>query len=162
MNALRFAMLVAALLVAEAAQAGTGRQTTTFLVDAGEPAVCRWIEKNFSALDESAGAEVLSVEGPQSTLRKDTKEGIVNFVVEHAVEQHGDYRTVLLKSDKADLVSQETEIHVEREGKVSRITIRVIATVSDHSAMAISLGIRPSLRGMRKLFEGQFGSPNNS
>jgi hypothetical protein len=160
MAAIRFGAFVASLLVAGAAVAGTGRQATTFLVNGDERAVCGWIERNFDALDESTGAEVLRVQGRQSTLRKDTKEGVVNFVVAHEVEQHGEYRTVLLKSDKADLASQETEIHVQPEGRTSRITIRVVATVSDHSPMAISIGIRPSLRGMRKLLENRFGSPN--
>jgi hypothetical protein len=162
MNATRCGLMIALLCLGSASQAGTGRQATTFLVNANEGAVSRWIEHNFNALDESTGAEVLAVRGRQSTLRKDTKEGTVTFVVEHDVEQPGEYRTVLLKSDKKDLVSQETEILVQREGTGARITIRAIATVSDHSPMAISLGIRPSIRGMRKLLEGHFGSPNAS
>jgi hypothetical protein len=158
---MRWGLAISALLAgAGLAFSGTAQQASTFLVNANETAVCRWIELNFNALDESTGAEVLSVRGRQSRLRKETKEGTVTFVVQHDSEQRGEYRTILLKSDKADLVSQETEIRVEREGQGSRITIRVVATVSDHSAMAISIGIRPSLRGMRKLFEGQFGSPN--
>jgi hypothetical protein len=160
MTAIRFTLLAGVLLVAGSVSAGTGRQTTTFLVGANEGSVNRWIEQNFDAIDESTGAEVVAVRGRQSTLRKDTREGTVTFVVEHDAEQHGDYRTVLVKSDKADLVSQETEIRVEPEGTGCRITIRAIATVSDHSPMAISLGIRPSIRGMRKLLEVKFGSPN--
>jgi hypothetical protein len=195
MKALQFGLLMAALFVAESAQAGTGRQTTTFLVEADERAVCRWIEQNSNAIDESTGAEVLAVRGRQSKLRKQTKEGTFTIIVDHGplderrgtrgegrvngVESdsdenspdrhgpdhhepphHGQFRTVLLKSDNPDLVSQETEIQVEREGGGSRVTITVVATVSSHGAMAISLGIRPSLRGMRKLLEGRFGSPN--
>jgi hypothetical protein len=159
---MRWSLGISLLLAgAEVAFAGTARQASTFLVNGNEDAVCRWIEQNFNALDESTGAEVLSVRGHQSRLRKETKEGTVTFVVQHDSEQRGEYRTTLLKSDKPDLVSQETEIRVEREGQGSRITIRVVATVTDHSAMAISIGIRPSLRGMRKLLEGQFGSPND-
>jgi hypothetical protein len=184
MKLLQFGLLIAALFVAGSAQAGTGRQTTTFLVEADERAVSRWIEQNSTAIDESTGVEVLAVQGRQSKLRKQTKEGTFILIVEHgtdlrgphqrAVERvrdehdpdeqapapHGEFRTVLIKSDNANLVSQETEIHVERAGGGSRITITVVATVSSHGAMAISLGIRPSLRGMRKLFEGRFGSPN--
>jgi hypothetical protein len=160
MTAIRFALLAGVLLIAGSASAGTGRQTTTFLVGANEGSVNRWIEQNFDAIDESTGAEVVAVRGRQSTLRKDTREGTVTFVVEHDAEQHGGYRTVLVRSDKADLVSQETEIRVEPEGTGCRITIRAVATVSDHSPMAISLGIRPSIRGMRKLLEEKFGSPN--
>jgi hypothetical protein len=160
MNAVRLALALTVLSLAKSTQGGTGRQTTTFLVNADEQVVCRWIEQNSTAIDESTGAEVLVAQGRESKLRKETKEGTLNFVVRHDTEQHGEYRTVLLKSDKADLVAQETEIQVEREGDGSRITIRVVATVSDHSAMAISIGIRPSLRGMRKLLEGHFGSPN--
>jgi hypothetical protein len=160
MNALRFGLLIAALFVARSAVAGTGRQTTTFLVNADERTVCRWIEHNFSAIDESTGAEVLAVRGRQSELRRDTKEGKITFIVRHDAGQRGRYRTVLLKSDNTNLVSQETEIRVEREGDGSRVTITVIATLNNHGAMAISLGIRPSLRGMRKLLEGRFGSPN--
>jgi hypothetical protein len=145
---------------AEFSFAGTGRQATTFLLNGDENAVSRWIEQNFNALDESTGAEVLAVRGHRSRLRKKTKEGTVTFIVQHDRERHGAYRTILLKSDKPDLVSQETEIDVEREGNGSRVTIRVVATVGDHSAMAISVGIRPSIRGMRKLLESQFGSPN--
>jgi hypothetical protein len=37
----------------------------------------------------------------------------------------------------------------------------VVANVTTHSAMAISLGIRPSIRGMRKLLETHFGTPND-
>jgi hypothetical protein len=118
---------------------------------------------------------VLAVRGRQSKLRKQTKEGTFTLLVEHGPNEHGlhqpdneqhlpvphgQFRTVLLKSDNADLVSQETEIQVEHEGNGSRVTITVVATVSSHGAMAISLGIRPSLRGMRKLLEGRFGSPN--
>jgi len=181
MKSLQFGLLIAALFVARPVQAGTGRQTTTFLVEADERAVCRWIEQNSSAIDESTGAEVLAVRGRQSTLRKETKEGTFTLLVDHGHELHGlhqhgpnqhatdqrvsgqpeQFRTVLLKSDNAELVSQETEIQVEREGDGSRVTITVVATVSSHGAMAISLGIRPSLRGMRKLLERRFGSPND-
>jgi hypothetical protein len=191
MKSLQFGLLIAALFVARPVQAGTGRQTTTFLVEADERAVCRWIEQNSSAIDESTGAEVLAVRGRQSTLRKETKEGTFTLLVDHGYELHGlnqhglnqhglnqhgpdqhaadqrvsgqpeQFRTVLLKSDNAELVSQETEIQVEREGDGSRVTITVVATVSSHGAMAISLGIRPSLRGMRKLLERRFGSPND-
>jgi hypothetical protein len=157
---LRIGMLVAVLLGARRADAGTGRQTTTFLVEADEQAVSRWIERNSSSLDESTGAEVLAVRGRQSTLRKHTKEGTMTFVVEHDPVQHGQFTTNLLKSDNLNLVAQKTEIQVEREGPGARVTITVVVTVNDHSAMAISLGIRPSLRGMRKLLEGRFGSPN--
>jgi hypothetical protein len=184
MKSLQFGLLIAALFVATSAQAGTGRQTTTFLVEADEGAVCRWIEQNSSAIDESTGAEVLAVRGRQSKLRKQTKEGTFTLFVEHGPNEHGlhqpdteqhlpvphgqfrmpvphgQFRTVLLKSDNADLISQETEMQVEHEGNGSRVTITVVATVSSHGAMAISLGIRPSLRGMRKLLEGRFGSPN--
>jgi hypothetical protein len=175
MKSLQFGLLIAALFVATSVQAGTGRQTTTFLVEADEGAVCRWIEQNSSAIDESTGAEVLAVRGRQSKLRKQTKEGTFTLLVEHGPNEHGlhqpdselhlpvphaQFRTVLLKSDNADLVSQETEMQVEHEGNGSRVTITVVATVSSHGAMAISLGIRPSLRGMRKLLEGRFGSPN--
>jgi hypothetical protein len=157
---LTVAMLVAVLLSARPAMAGTGRQMTTFLVEADKQAVSRWIEKNSTALDQSTGAEVLAVRGRQTTLRKHTKEGTLTFVVEHDPVRHGQFTTNLLKSDNLNVVAQKTEIQVEREGSGSRVTITVVATVNDHSAMAISLGIRPSLRGMRKLLEGRFGSPN--
>jgi hypothetical protein len=161
MKTLRLGMLVAVLLSAPAAEAGTGRQTTTFLVEADQRAVCRWIENNSTALDESTGAEVLAVRGRQFKLRKETREGTLNFVVEHDPNRQGHFRTVLLKSDNPNLVAQKTEIQVEAEGSGSRVTITAVATVSDHSAMAISLGIRPALRRMRKLLEGRFGSPND-
>jgi hypothetical protein len=146
--------------------AGTGRQTTTFLVDANERAVCQWIEQNATALDESSGAEVLSAEGRQTKLRKQTKEGTFTLVFDHEPEQSrshrpSQFRTVLVKSDNPTLVSQETNIRVESEGSGSRVTITAVATVSTHSALSIALGIRPSLRGMRKLLESHFGSPNN-
>jgi hypothetical protein len=160
MNAMRFGLIIAILFVGYTAEAGTGRQTTTFLVVADDQTVCRWIEQNSSAIDESTGAEVLGVHGRQSKLRKETKEGAFTFVVQHDSEHHGQFRTVLLSSDKANLVSQETEIQVQREGNATRITISVVVTVSGHTGMAISLGIRPSLRGMHKLFETEFGSPN--
>jgi hypothetical protein len=158
-------LLSAILLMPCPVQAGTGRQTTTFLVDANERAVCRWIEQNATALDESSGAEVLSVDGRQTKLRKQTKEGTFTLVFDHEPEQSAthrqrQFRTVLVKSDNPTLVSQETDIRVEREGNGSRVTITAAATVSTHSAMSISLGIRPSLRGMRKLLESHFGSPN--
>jgi len=159
-------LLSASVLMPGLVQAGTGRQTTTFLVDANERAVCRWIEQNATALDESSGAEVLSVDGRQTKLRKQTKEGTFTLVFDHEPEQSAanrqrQFRTVLVKSDNPTLVSQETDIRVEREGNGSRVTITAVATVSTHSAMAISLGIRPALRGMRKLLESHFGSPNN-
>jgi hypothetical protein len=146
-------------------EAGTGRQTTTFLVDANTSTVCRWIEQNSAALDESSGAEVLSLDGRISKLRKETKEGTFTLVFDHEPEQSAanrqrQFRTVLVKSDNPTLVSQETNIRVEREGIGSRVTITAVATVTTHSAMAISLGIRPALRGMRKLLESHFGSPN--
>jgi hypothetical protein len=159
-HALRFGLLIAVLFDSGSALAGTGRQTTTFVLDADERAVCRWIEQNSRAIDESTGADVLAVRGPHAKLRKETKEGPFILNVRHDVEQHGQYRTVLLKSDNANLVSQETEIRVAPEGSGSRVTITVIATVNNHSAMAISIGIRPSLRGMSKLLERRFGSPN--
>jgi hypothetical protein len=143
------------------AMGGTGRQTTTFLVDADEHAVGRWIDDNASAIDQSTGAEILAIRGRQSELRRETKEGEFTFVVQHDPGRNGNYRTILLRSDNVNLVSQETEIQVKREGDGSRVTITVIATVNTHSAMAISIGIRPSLRGMRKLLEGRFGSPNS-
>jgi hypothetical protein len=157
--------LIVILIAAKVAEAGTGRQTTTFLVDADSRAVSRWIEQNSSALDESTGAEVLSVHGRQSRLRKQSKEGIFTLIVDHGqdrsrTDQRAQFRTVLVKSDNPALVSQETEIRIEREGDGSRVTITVVATVSTHSAMAISLGIRPALRGMRKLLESHF-SPTN-
>ena len=158
-------LLSAIVLMPGLVQAGTGRQTTTFLVDANERAVCRWIEQNATALDESSGAEVLSVDGRQTKLRKQTKEGTFTLVFDHEPEQSAanrqrQFRTVLVKSDNPTLVSQETNIRVEREGNGSRVTITAVATVSTHSAMAIALGIRPALRGMRKLLESHFGSPN--
>jgi hypothetical protein len=162
---LQLGLLAAILLVAGTARAGTARQTTTFLVDANEGAVCRWIDQNTTALDESSGTEVLEVRGRQSTLRTETKEGTFTVVVDHGLHHacsngQGEFHTVLLKSDNPDLVSQETKIRVEREGVGSRVTITVIANVTTHSAMAIALGIRPSIRGMRKLLETHFGSPN--
>ena len=162
---LQVCLLTVILLVDALAHGGTGRQTTTFLVEADERTVCRWIERNSTALDESSGAEVLAVHGRQSELRKETKEGTFTLLVDHgrerpATSEHGQFRTVLLKSDNPALVSQETEIQVQREGSGSRVTITVVANVSTHSAMSISLGIRPSLRGMRKLLESHFGSPN--
>lgn len=160
MNAPGLGLFIAAFLVARSAPAGTGRQVTTFLVDADERAVCGWIEQNSRAIDESTGAEVLAVQGRQSKLRKQTKEGTITFNVRHNFEQHGKYRTVLLKSDNVNLVSQETEIRVESEGRGTRVTITLLATVNNHSSMAISIGIRPSLRRMRKLLEGRFGTPN--
>jgi hypothetical protein len=160
MNAKRFGLLIVILFTGVAAEAGTGKQTMTFLVAADEHAVRRWIDQNSNAIDESTGAEVLGVRGRQSKLRKETKEGAFTFVVQHDAEQHGQFRTVLLNSDKANLVSQETEIQVQQEGTATRITINVVATVSGHTGMAIAVGIRPSLRGMRKLFESQFGTPN--
>ncbi len=157
---LKLAMLAAALLAGRPAPAGTGRQTTTFLVDADERTVCRWIEQNSRALDESTGAQVVSVGGRRSRLRTQTKEGSFTVVVEHGPLRDGKFQTVLLKSEQSTLVAEQTEIRVDQEGNVSRITITVVATVSNHSPMAISLGIRPSLRGMRKLLEERFGSPN--
>jgi len=159
MNVKRFGLMIAILSVGYSAEAGTGKQTTTFLVTANYQAVCRWIDQNSNAIDESTGAEVLGVRGRQSKLRKETKEGAFTFVVDHQPEQHGQFRTVLLSSDKANLVSQETEILVERDKDATRITINVVATVSGHTGMAIAIGIRPSLRGMRKLLETQFGTP---
>ena len=102
---------------------------------------------------------MLAVQGRQSKLHKDTKEGAFTFIVEHDPERNGLIRTVLLKSDKENLVSQETEIQVQREGEATRVTIKVTAVVNGHTGMAISIGIRPSLRGMRKLLETQFGTP---
>ncbi len=162
MNVARFAVLLLVLALTQPVLAGTGRQETTFLVLADERTVCRWIEQNSQAIDESTGAEVLSVQGRQSKLRKETKEGTFTFVVEHDPEHNGLIRTVLLKSDKENLVSQETEIQVQREGAATRVTIKVTAVVNGHTGMAISIGIRPSLRGMRKLLETQFGTPNAS
>lgn len=162
---LSFGLLAVILVVPSLVDAGTGRQTTTFLVEANERAVCRWIEQNATALDESSGAEVLSVNGRLSKLRKETKEGTFTFVFDHEHERSPasrqcQFRTVLIKSDDPDLISQETEIRVERDGSGSRVTITAVATVSTHSAMAIALGIRPALRGMRKVLETHFGSPN--
>jgi hypothetical protein len=153
------------LLVPGFVEAGTGRQTTTFLVEADPRAVCRWIEQNSAALDESSGAEVLSLDGRISKLRKETKEGTFTLVFDHEPEQstsnrQRQFRTVLVKSDNPTLVSQETKIRVEQDGNGSRVTITAVATVSTHSAMAIAIGIRPSLRGMRKLLESHFGSTN--
>jgi hypothetical protein len=161
MNMIRFGLFIAILFCATALEAGTGHQTTTFLVNGNEHAICRWIEGNSSAIDESTGAEVLAIRGRQSKLRKETKEGSFTFVVQHDAEHHGQFRTVLLSSNKSDLVSQDTEIQVEREGEYTRITISVVASVSGHTGMAISLGIRPSLRGMKKLLENQFGTPDD-
>jgi hypothetical protein len=166
---MKFRLLVLSsllLLVPTLVEAGTGRQTTTFLVEANPRAVCRWIEHNSAALDESSGAEVLSVDGRISKLRKETKEGTFTLVFDHEPQQSTSnqqchFRTVLVKSDNPTLVSQETKIRIEQEGKGSRVTITAVATVSTHSAMSIALGIRPSLRGMRKLLESHFGSPNN-
>jgi hypothetical protein len=184
MKAMQLGLLIATLFVTGSAQGGTGRQRTTFLVEAEEREVSRWIEQNSTAIDESTGVEVLAVRGRQSKLRKQTREGTFTLIVEHSPDlrgpqqqtaehsgdesesdnqapgPHGQFRTVLVKSDNAELVAQETEISVKREGTAARITITVVATVSNHGAMAISLGIRPSLRGMRKLLEGRFGSPN--
>jgi hypothetical protein len=165
MKAIQFGLAITVVLTVGVADAGTGRQTTTFLVAANEQTVCRWIGQNSSAIDESTGAEVLAVRGRQSKLRKETKEGTLTLVVDHGDnnsrdQKHGQFRTVLLKSDNPNLVSQETEIHVDREGDSSRVTITVVATVKTHSAMGIALGIRPSLRGMRKLLESRFGAPN--
>jgi hypothetical protein len=162
---LQVCLLTVILFVQASAHGGTGRQSTTFLVEADERTVCRWIEQNSTALDESSGAEVLAVHGRHSELRKQTKEGTFTLLVDHgrerpATNEHGQFRTVLLKSDNPALVSQETEIQVQREGGGSRVTITVVANVSTHSAMGIALGIRPSLRGMRKLLENHFGSPN--
>jgi hypothetical protein len=159
MNAVRFAAVIAILFLGHSAEAGTGHQQTTFLVSSDERTVCRWIDENGSAIDQSTGAEVLGVRGRQSKLRKETKEGAFTFVVQHDPEHEGKFRTVLLSSDKANLASQETEIQVQREGDFTRITISVVVSVNGHTGMAISLGIRPSLRGMRKLFETQFGTP---
>jgi len=166
LKSLSIGLLSAILLLPGVAQAGTGRQTTTFLVDAKERAVCQWIEQNATALDESSGAEVLSVDGRQTKLRKQTKEGTFTLVFDHEPEQSRanrqcQFRTVLVKSDNPTLLSQETNIRIEPEGSGSRVTITAVATVSTHSAMSIALGIRPSLRGMRKLLESHFGSPNN-
>lgn len=160
MPAMRFGLLIAILFASYSAEAGTGHQTTTFLVNANERTICRWIEDNSNAIDQSTGAEVLGVRGRQSKLCKETKEGSFTFVVRHDPQQHGLFRTVLLSSDKANLVSQDTEIQVEREGDFARITISVVASVNGHTGMAISLGIRPSLRGMKKLLENQFGTPD--
>ncbi len=160
MKAMRLGLFVAILSAGYTAEAGTGHQTTTFLVNGNEQTVCRWIEKNATAIDESTGAEVLGVRGRQSKLHRETKEGAFTFVVRHDPGQHGQFRTVLLSSDKSELVSQETEIQVEREGDFTRITISVVVSVNGHNGMAISLGIRPSLRGMRKLLVSQFGSPD--
>ncbi len=162
MNVARFAVLLCLLVVAHPVLAGTGRQQTTFLLAADERTVCRWIEQNASAIDESTGAEVLAVQGRQSKLHKETKEGPFTFIVEHDPERNGLIRTVLLKSDKENLVSQETEIQVQREGEATRVTIKVTAVVNGHTGMAISIGIRPSLRGMRKLLETQFGTPTGN
>jgi hypothetical protein len=160
MNVIRFGLFIAILLLATALEAGTGHQTTTFLVNGNERAICRWIEDNCNAIDQSTGVEVVGVRGRQSKLRKETKEGSFTFVVRHDPPQHGQFRTVLLSSDKTNLVSQDTEIQVEREGDFTRITISVVVSVNGHTGMAISLGIRPSLRGMRKLLVSQFGSPD--
>jgi hypothetical protein len=155
----------ATLIVAGTARAGIARQTTTFLLDADERAVCHWIDQHSTALDESSGTEVLAVHGRQSTLRSQTKEGTYTVVVDHGPHppcsgRQDEFRTVMLKSDNPDLVAQETKIKIERDEAGSRVTITVVADVTTHSAMAIALGIRPSLRGMRKLLERQFGSPN--
>jgi hypothetical protein len=162
---LQLGLFAAIFLVTGTTRAGIARQTTTFLVDADEGTVCRWIDQHATALDQSSGTEVLAVRGRQSTLRTETKEGTFTVVVDHghhhlSADGRGEFRTVLLKSDNPDLVSQETKIRVEREGAGSRVTITVVADVTTHSAMAIALGIRPSIRGMRKLLENHFGSPN--
>ncbi len=159
-------VLTAVLFMPALAEAGTGRQTTTFLVEANVRTVCRWIEHHSAALDESSGAEVLSFDGRISKLRKETKEGTFTLVFDHEPEQSTtnqqcQFRTVLVKSDNPTLISQETKIRVEPEGSGSRVTITAVATVSTHSAMSIALGIRPALRGMRKLLENHFGSPND-
>jgi ferric-dicitrate binding protein FerR (iron transport regulator) len=159
MNAVRFGFLIAILFVGHVVEAGTGHQQTTFLVNADERTVCRWIDDNADAIDQSTGAEVLGVRGRQAKLRKETKEGTFTFVVQHDPEHAGKFRTVLVSSDKANLASQETEIQVQREGDFTRVTITVVVSVNGHTGMAISLGIRPSLRGMRKLLETQFGTP---
>jgi hypothetical protein len=158
MSAQKVGLLIAALCIANPVLAATARQTTSFLVSADEGAVCQWIERNSTAIDESTGAEVLAVRGKQSELRKQTQEGPLTFVVQHDVDRPGHYETVLLKSDNVNLVSQKTEIQVQREGNASRVTITVVATVNHHSAIAIAMGIRPALRAMRNLLESRFGS----
>jgi hypothetical protein len=161
MSAQKVGLLIAAFCVANPANpalAGTTRQMTSFLVPADERAVCQWIERNSTAIDESTGAEVLAVRGKQAKLRKQTKEGPLTFVVQHDVDRPGQYQTVLLKSDNANLVSEKTEIQVQREGNASRVTITVVATVENHTAVAIAMGIRPSLRAMRNLLQSRFGS----
>jgi hypothetical protein len=161
MNALRLILLAAALFVTSPAWGGTARQTTSFLVGADENAACHWIEQNQIALDRSSGAQIVAVHGPETVLHKDTKEGPLTFVVRHDFDRHGQYDTVLVRSDNANLLSEKTEIRVEPEGDHSRVTITVVATVSGHSSVAISIGIRPSMRSMRKLMESQLGAPTD-
>ena len=122
-----FGFLTLLLLVPGFVEAGTGRQTTTFLVEADPRTVCRWIEQNSAALDESSGAEVLSLDGRDSKLRKETKEGTFTLVFDHGPNNrlrpgravsHG-----VGESDNPTLVSQETKIRVEQDGSGSRVTI---------------------------------------
>ena len=85
-------------------------------------AVCRWIEQNATALDESSGAEVLSVDGRQTKLRKQTKEGTFTLVFDHEPEQSAanrqrQFRTVLVKSDNPTLVSRGNQHPRRTRGK---------------------------------------------
>jgi hypothetical protein len=149
---LQICLVCALALAAAPVSAGSGRQTLVLTVGHSPASLCRWLEANADAIEESAGAEVLATKGHFAKLSKTTKYGTQVFVV-HRTGKAGKYSGTFVRSISGDLTAYQFTLEVSPAAEGSTITLTMSAETPNANGVAVNVELRKSLRGIRGFFQ---------
>ena len=134
-------------------RAGAGRQSDTIEVDYEYRAVCRWLERNEQALEESSGAQVIKTAGDLVTLQKDTKHGLQVFRLRRE-GGGGVYRASFVDRSAGELTDYTYEIKVSpiSNGR-TQIDVTMTARAEKAYSVSVNVELRRSIRGLRAFLQ---------
>lgn len=136
--------------------AGSGRQSDRIEVEYEYRSVCRWLERNEKAAEESTGAEVVKTVGDLVTLRKETKHGLQVFRLRREANR-GIYRASFVDRSEGELTDYTYEIRVSPLSKHrTEITITMTATAEKAYSVSVNIELRRSIRGLRAFLQDHF------
>jgi hypothetical protein len=153
------AFLALSLCGSASSWAGSGRQSDTIEVDYEYPVVCRWLEHNEEAIEESTGARVIRTAGDVITLQKETKHGLQVFRVKRTGTR-GNYRASFVDRSVGELTDYNYRIKLSpiSNGR-TQIEITMSATAEQAYSVSVNVELRRSIRGLRAFLQDHLNRP---
>jgi hypothetical protein len=140
-------------------RAGSGRQSDSIEVDYEYRTVCRWLERNEEALEESSGARVIKTAGDLVTLEKDTKRGLQVFRLRREASR-GVYRASFVDRSVGELTDYTYQIKLSpiSNGR-TQIDVTMTAKAENAYSVSINVELRRSIRGLRAFLQEHLRRP---